>query len=114
MDIGIETRTEKTKYMVKFRHENTEQYHNLLITKISFENVAKFKCMGTTVINKNHKLRVFENRMLRRTFRSMKEEVAGGWRRFHYEKLPSLYCSTNIIRITKPKRMRLAAHVARM
>jgi hypothetical protein len=46
-----------------------------------------------------HRLRVFENRTLRRIFGSQREEVAGGWRRLHNEELHNLYASLNIFRV---------------
>jgi hypothetical protein len=48
---------------------------------------------------------VFEKRVLRR-FEHKREEVAGGWRRLHNEKLHTLYASLNIIRMIKSRRMR--------
>jgi hypothetical protein len=48
-----------------------------------------------------HRLRVFENRVLRRMFGHKREEVAGGWRRLHNEKLHNLYASPNVIRMIK-------------
>jgi hypothetical protein len=57
---------------------------------------------------------VFENRVLRRIFGPKREEVAGGWRKLHNEKLHNLCPSTNIIRVIKSRRMRCAGHVARM
>jgi hypothetical protein len=61
-----------------------------------------------------HKLRVFENRVLRRIFGQKRDGVTGGWRKLHNEELHNLYCSPNIIRIKKSRRMRWAGHVARM
>jgi hypothetical protein len=46
-----------------------------------------------------HRLRVFENRVLRRMFGPKREEMAGGWRRLHNEELPNLYGSSNIVRV---------------
>jgi hypothetical protein len=48
---------------------------------------------------------VFNNRVLRRIFGSQREEVAGGWRRLHNEKLHNLYSSPDIIRVTKSGRI---------
>jgi hypothetical protein len=61
-----------------------------------------------------HRLRMFENRVLWRIFWLTREEVAGGWRRLHNEELHTLYGSPNIIRMTKSRRMRWVGHVARM
>jgi hypothetical protein len=61
-----------------------------------------------------HRLRVFENRVLRRIFGSKGDEVTGGWRKLHNEELHNLYSSPNVIRMTKSRRMRWAEHVARM
>jgi hypothetical protein len=60
-----------------------------------------------------HRLRVFENRMMR-IFRPKREEVAGGWRRFHNEELHNLYASPNIIREIKSRRLGWAVSVVRM
>jgi hypothetical protein len=60
------------------------------------------------------RLRVFENRVLRRIFGPKREEVAGGWRRLHNEETRKLYTSPNIISVIKSRRIRCAGHVARM
>jgi hypothetical protein len=57
---------------------------------------------------------VFENRVLRRIFGPKKDEVTGGWRKLHNEKLHNLYSSPSIIRMIRSRKMRRAGHVARM
>ena len=65
-------------------------------------------------LREERKLRVFENKMLRRIFGPRRDEVTGDWRRLHNEELNDLYCSPNIVRVIKSRRMRWAGHVARM
>jgi hypothetical protein len=59
------------------------------------------------------RLRVFENKVLRRIFGPKRDEVIGKWRRLHNKELYALY-SPNIIRVIKSRRLRLAGHVAHM
>jgi hypothetical protein len=61
-----------------------------------------------------HRLRVFENRVLRRIFGPKRDEVTGEWRKLHNEELRDLNSSPSIIRMIKSRRMRWAGHVARM
>jgi hypothetical protein len=61
-----------------------------------------------------HRLRVFENRLLRRIFGPNREKVMGDWRKLHTEELHNLYSLPNIIRMMKSRGMRWAGHVARM
>ena len=55
-----------------------------------------------------------ENRVLRRIFGPKRDGVTGEWRKLHNEELNDLYCSPNIVRVIKSRRMRWAGHVARM
>jgi hypothetical protein len=61
-----------------------------------------------------HRLRVFENRVLRRISGPKSDEVTGGWRKLHNEELHNSYTSPSIMTIIKSRRMRWAGHVARM
>jgi hypothetical protein len=65
-------------------------------------------------LREEHRLRVFENRVLRGIFGPKRDEVTGEWRILHNEELYDLYSSPNIIRVIKLRRMRWAGHVARM
>jgi hypothetical protein len=60
------------------------------------------------------RLRVFENKVLRRIFGPKRDEVTGEWRRLHNKELYALYSSPYIIRVIKSRRLRWAGHVARM
>ena len=64
-------------------------------------------------LREERKLRVFENRVLRRVFGPRRDEVTGEWRKLHNE-LSDLYFLTNIVRVVKSSRMRWAGHVAPM
>jgi hypothetical protein len=65
-------------------------------------------------LREERRLKVFENRVLRRIFGPKRDEVTGEWRKLHDEELRDLYSSPSIIRIIKSRRMRWAGHVARM
>jgi hypothetical protein len=65
-------------------------------------------------LREEHRLRVFENRALRRIFGPKGDEVTGKWRKLHIGELHNLYSSPDIIRQIKSRRMRWAGHVARM
>jgi hypothetical protein len=65
-------------------------------------------------VTEEHRLRVFENRVLRRIFGPKRDGVTREWRRLHNEELNDLYTSPNIIRVIKSRRMRWAGYVAGM
>jgi hypothetical protein len=65
-------------------------------------------------LREEHRLRVFENRVLRTIFGPQRTEVTGEWRKLHDEELRILYSSPNIIRQIKSRRMRWVGHVACM
>jgi hypothetical protein len=106
------------------------RYHavqNLLSSRLLSRNV-KIKVYKTIILpvvlyvcetlsltlREEHRLRVFENSVLRRIFGPKRDEVTGGWRKLHNEELHGLYSSPSIVRVIKARRMRWAGHVARM
>ncbi|KAJ4437486.1 hypothetical protein ANN_17630 [Periplaneta americana] len=65
----------------------------------------------TLTLREEHRLRVFENKVLRKIFGAKRDEVTGEWRKLHNTELHALYSSPNIIRNLKSKRLRWAGHV---
>jgi hypothetical protein len=66
------------------------------------------------ILREERRLRVFENRVLRRVFGPKRDKVIGEWRKLHKEELRDLYSLLNIVRVVKSRRMRWAGHVACM
>jgi hypothetical protein len=104
-------------------------YHsvqNLLSSRRTSKNL-KIKIYKTVIIpvvlygfetwsftlREEHRLRVFENRVLRRIFGPKRKED-GSWRKLHNDELHGLYYSPNVVWVIKSRRMRWAGHVARM
>ena len=62
-------------------------------------------------LREERRLRVFENRVLRRIFGPKRDEVNGEWRKLHNVELNDLYFSPNIVQVIKSRRMRWAGHL---
>ena len=77
------------------------------------EKLVYISHVGLLTLREESRLRVFENRILRRILGPKRDEN-GEWRRQHNEELHSLYRSPNIVRVIKSRRLRWAGHVARM
>jgi hypothetical protein len=65
------------------------------------------------VLRDEFRLRVFQNRVLRRIFGPKRDEVRAEWRRLHNKELYSLYSSPDTVQVIKSRRLRWAGHVAR-
>jgi hypothetical protein len=77
------------------------------IYKIIILPVVIYGCeTWSLTVREEHKLRVFENRVLRRIFGPKRDGVTGGWRKLHNEELHNVYSSPSIIRIIKSRKMR--------
>jgi hypothetical protein len=88
---------------------------NVKIYKTIILPVVLYGCeTWSLTLREEHRLRVFENRVLRRIFGPKRDEVMGEWRTLHNEERHILYSSPDIIRQIKSRRMRWAGHVARM
>jgi hypothetical protein len=70
--------------------------------------------MWSLTLRLERRLRVFENRVLRRLFGPNRDEMKGEWRKLHNEESNDLYFSPIIVRVIKSRRMRWAGHVALM
>jgi hypothetical protein len=57
-------------------------------------------------LREEHRLRVFENRVLRRIFGPKMDDVTGGWRKLHNEELRNSYTTPSVIRTIKSRRLR--------
>jgi hypothetical protein len=65
-------------------------------------------------LREKRRLRIVENRLLRRIFELKRDKVTEEWRRLHNEELNDMYCSPNATRVIKSRRIRGAGHVTRM
>jgi hypothetical protein len=83
-------------------------------TELEFLPVVLYGCeTWSLILREEHRLRMYENRVLR-IFKPKGDEVTGGWRKLHDEELHNLYSSPSIIRMIKSRRMRWTGHVSRM
>ena len=72
-----------------------------------YRNIVLYGCeTRSQTLREELRMRIFENRVLKRIFRPKREEGIGEWRKLHNEKLNDLYPSANIIRVIKTRRMR--------
>ena len=117
---------EKIKCRLKAGNSCYYSVQTLLSSRLSSKNL-KIKIYKTIILpvmlygcetwsltlREEYRLRVFENRILRRIFVPKRDEN-GEWRRLHNEELRSMYRSPNMVRVIKSIKLRWAGHVARM
>jgi hypothetical protein len=107
------------EYLLSFSPKYFVFLYHIKILKIKTHKtvilpVVLYGCkIWSLTLREEHRLRIFENRELRRIFGPKREED-GSWRKLHNDELHNLYSSPNIIRVIKSSRMRWAGHVTRM
>jgi hypothetical protein len=85
----------------------------MFIHRTTILSVVLYGCETWSLfLKEERRLRVFDNRVLRRIFRPKRDEVTGEWRRLRNEELHALYSILNIIRAIKSRRLRYAGRVA--
>ena len=103
---------EKLKYL-GVTVTNTNDIHEEIKRRINMGNACYYS-LEKILTSHLHRLRAFENKVLRKIFGAKKDEITGEWRKLHNVELHALYSSPNIIRNLKSRRLRWARNVARM
>jgi hypothetical protein len=89
------------------------KYINNNIYRIIILPLVFYGCeTWSLTIGEEHRLRVFENRVLRKTFEPKRNEVTGEWRKLHNEEFHEQCNSRSILGVNKSRRMRWAGYVA--
>ena len=96
-------------YVLLSKNWNIKIHRTIILPVVLYGSETR-----SLILREERRLRVFENRVLRRVFESKRDEVTGEWRKLHNEELNDLYCSPNIVRATKSRGMGWVGHVARM
>ncbi|KAJ4446146.1 hypothetical protein ANN_12839 [Periplaneta americana] len=104
-DIGLEVNPEKANLLSK--NLKVRIYKTVILP------VVLYGC-ETWTLREEQRLRVFENKVLRKIFGAKRDEVTKEWRKLHNAELHALYSTPDIIRNIKSRRLRWAGHVARM
>jgi hypothetical protein len=92
-----------------------ESFFKVKIYRTIILPVVLYGCeTWSLTLREEHRIRAFENRVLRIIFGPKRDEVTGEWRKLHNEEVHNVYSSPNIIRQIKSRRIRWEGHVTRM
>jgi hypothetical protein len=86
----------------------------LMTQYIVYESYIHATGCSNSILREEHRLRVFENRVLGRIFGAKRDEMFGSWRKLNNEELHNLYSSPNIIRMTNSMGLKWAGYLARV
>jgi len=95
--------------VIGIMHRNGTIYRTIIMPVVLYECET-----WSLTLKKEHRLRVFEYKVLKRIFGPKRDEVMGEWEKLHNEELNDLYSSLNILRVIKWRIMRKMGHAARM
>ncbi|KAJ4437329.1 hypothetical protein ANN_17467 [Periplaneta americana] len=113
----VDTVLSKTLDMKNYKSSSSTDDGALSVTAAHTE--AHKRVLGPTlswtlILSEEHRLTVFENKVLRKIFGAKRDEVTGEWRKLHNAELHALYSSPDVIRNIKSRRLRWTGHIARM
>ena len=95
-------------------HKHTDDFHPQPCVYSCWYTLLYGCETWSLTLREEHRLWVFENRVLRRIFGPKRDVVRGEWRKLRNEELNDLYSSSNTVQLIKSRRMRWAGHVVRM
>jgi hypothetical protein len=96
-------------FQVAVKNVKIKKYRSIILP------VLLYGCeTWSLTLREERRLRVFENRVLRRVFGPKRDEVIGDWGKLYNDELNDLYSSSNIVRVINSRRMRWVGHVARL
>jgi len=92
-----------------FKNTKIKVYRNIILRVVLYGPDT-----WSLTLREERRLRMFENRVLRRIFGPMRDEITGEGRKLHNEEINYLYCSPNTVRVIKSRRIIWEGHVARI
>ncbi|KAJ4435721.1 hypothetical protein ANN_18337 [Periplaneta americana] len=112
---NINDNREEIKHRINMENACYYSVEKLLSSSLLSKNLkVRIYKTWTLTLREEHRLRVFENKVLRKIFEAKRDEVTGEWRKLHNTELHALYSSPDIIRNIKSRRLRWVGHVACM